>query len=313
MATPRGALSILGIPDPRDKTKRDLVNMYSDYILTGGKPATRQFGPPAGAASSEPGWGEPSEVSDEEEISQDKGQIVEFDNEEEDKTPPVAAEEEAAIAEDAGDESVDAAGALPAAGSARNAYEEQIIKELEAARAELLKQKKLGIADILGAGNIRKSAQLIRETEALNEQRQMKARDLALDILMRKSAGEEKRQAAERLEKYRQGLLDVRRAAAEKGPQDPSQVRADRIAAKAMFPNLPEDQAYAKYLREVKYRPPASRAPTERYDTAMARLQAKEEAGEPLTRAEKIELANYKKRLEKGDAIDRAIAERLGL
>lgn len=296
MATPRGAFSALGLPDPRDKTKQDLVQMYSDYIMTGGKTTPRQFGASTDQTSSEPGWGEPSEVSDEEAISQDKGQIAEVD-EKEDKPAAAAAEEEAAIAEDAGEETADAEGALSTVGSSKNTYEEEILKELQSAREELLKQKKLSIADILGAGNIRRSAELIRETEKLNEQRQMKARELALDILMRKSASEEKRQAAESLADYRRRMIEARMLTAEKGPQDPSQVRADRIAAKAMFPKLPEDQAYAKYLREVKYRPPAGPRPRdEDYRIRMGRLMGRQKQGLPLTPQEEAEIEQYKRR-----------------
>lgn len=309
MATPRSVFSALGIPDPRDKTKQDLVRMYSDYISTGqypsalekGKRTVRQFGPPAGAASSEPGWGEVSEISDEE-MSQDKGQIVEGDDDEDKASAQAAAaEEEAAVAEDAAAEGEDVAGGLAGAAPAKNTYEEEILKELEAARQEVLKQKKLSIADILGAGTIRKSAQLIRETEALNEQRQAKARELALDILMRKSESEDKRRKEEALAEYRKGIIAARMAAAEKGPQDPSQVRADRIAAKAMFPKLSEDQAYAKYLREVKYRPPAGPRPRdEDYRIRMGRLIAQQEAalknqGPPVTPAEAAEIEQYKK------------------
>ena len=298
MATPRGALSMMGLPDPRQKTsQQDFLRLLSDYIMTGNKPVARQIGPSASAASSEPGWGEPSEISDEEEISPDKGQLVEVDEEEE-KPAAAAAEEEAAIEEDAGEEAVDAAGPLSSV-PARNTYENEILSELEAAKAELLQQKRLSIADILGAGNIRKSAQLIRETEALNEQRKMKARELALDILMRKSASEEKRQAAEETAKYRQELLNVRRLAAMKGPEEvDKQVRS---RAKAMFPNLSPEAAYQKYVRDILNRPPAGPRPQpERYDITIAKLQEKEELhkeglGPPLTKREKFQIENYLK------------------
>lgn len=301
MATPRSVFSALGIPDPREKTKQDLVRMYSDYVITGGKKPTRQFGPPAGAASSEPGWGEVSEIADEE-MSQDKGQIVEGDDDEDKASAQAAAaEEEAAVAEDAAAEEADVAGGLAGAAPAKNTYEEEIIKELEAAREEVLKQKKLSIADILGAGNIRKSAQLIRDTEALNEQRKMKARELALDILMRKSESEDRRRKEEALAEYRRGIVAARLAAANKPAEEvDKQVRARAVA---QFPNLSPEAAYQKYVREILNRPPAGREPRpEDYRIRMGRLIAQQEAAEknqgpPVTPAEAAEIAQYKKQL----------------
>lgn len=294
MATPRGALSVLGIPDPRDKTKQDLVRMYSDYIMTGRKPGSPAPASKVAFDTGEPGWGEPSEVA-EEEISQDKGQVVEFNEEEDKPAAAAAAEEEAMTADEEEAAAVDSAGALPAA-EGETDYEKEILNELKAARDELLKQKRLSIADILGAGSMRKSAQLIRETEKLNEQRQMKARELALDILMRQSKTQRETKADQALAEYRKGIVEARMRAAQKGPEDPSQVRADRIAAKAMYPDLPEDQAYAKYLREVKYRPPAGPRPEkEDYRIRIGRIIGKKSRGIPLTPEEEGELKQAEK------------------
>jgi hypothetical protein len=302
MATPTGALSILGIPDPRDKTKQDLVNMFSDYIMTGGKPAVRQFGLTTSQTSNEPGWGEPSEISEEENISQDKGQIAEVDEKDEKANQAAAAaDEQAATDAETEAEAVDEAGPLSSVSSEKNTYENEILKELQSAREELLKQKKLSISDILGAGNIRKSAQLIRETEKLNEERQMKARELALDILMRKSASEEKRKQAEDLAEYRKGIIAARMAAANKPAEEvDKQVRARAVA---QFPNLSPEAAYQKYVREILNRPPAGREPRpEDYRIRMGRLIAQQEAAEknqgpPVTPSEAAEIAQYKRQL----------------
>ena len=310
MAVPMSnMLSATGLPDPRQKMREDLMRMYGDYILSGPKPAAPAAAPASAAASSLPGWGEITAAEDEEEeISEDKGQIVEVDEDEEEATTPAqpldAADEELeAAAEEEVEEPV----------SSADTYESEILKLLEEAKGKLLKPKKLSIADILGAGTMRRSAQLIGETEKLNEERQMKAQELALDILMRKSKIEKEREAAQALAKYRQGLIDVRRAAAEKGSQDPTQVRADRIAAKAMFPDLPEDQAYAKYLRDVKYRqrPASAQRPTE--SQMLASLRAKKARGQPMTVEDEQLLKVLEDKINRESALEAAMRRSLGL
>ena len=300
MALPMSSmLSATGLPDPRQNLREDLMRMYGYYILSGPKTTEPVVTPVSSSASTEPGWGDITPAEDEEEeISEDKGQIVEVDEDEEEATAPAqpldAADEELeAAAEEAAEEPV----------SGADTYESEILKLLQEARGKLLQPKKLSIADILGAGTMRRSAQLIGETEKLNEERQMKAQELALDILMRKSKIEKEREAAQALADYRKRMLEVRMASAQKGPQDPTQVRADRIAAIAMFPNLSEDQAYAKYLREVKYRTPPGREPRpEDYRIRMGKLIAQQEAakknqGPPVTPAEAAEIEQYKKQL----------------
>lgn len=297
MATPRGALSVLGIPDPRDKTKQDLVRMYSDYIMTGRKPGSPAPAAKAAFDTGEPGWGEPSEVA-EEEISQDKGQVVEFNEEEDKPSAAAAAEEEAMTADEEEAAAVDSAGALPAA-EGETDYEKEILNELKAARDELLKQKRLSIADILGAGSMRRSAQLIRETEKLNEQRQMKARELALDILMRQSKTQRETKADQALAEYRKGIVEARMLAAKKGPEEAD--KTIRARAVAQFPNLSPEAAYQKYVREILNRPPAGPRPEkEDYRIRMGRLMAQQQAAEknqgpPVTPAEAAEIEQYKK------------------
>lgn len=292
MATPRGALSVLGIPDPRDKTKQDLVRMYSDYIMTGRKPGSPAPASKVAFDTGEPGWGEPSEVA-EEEISQDKGQVVEFNEEEDKPAAAAAAEEEAMTADEEEAAAVDSAGALPAA-EGETDYEKEILNELKAARDELLKQKRLSIADILGAGSMRKSAQLIRETEKLNEQRQMKARELALDILMRKSETQRKREADQALAEYRKGIVEARMLAAKKGPEETD--KTIRSRAVATFPELSPQAAYQKYVVEILNRPPAGPRPEkEDYRIRIGRIIGKKSRGIPLTPEEEGELKQAEK------------------
>jgi hypothetical protein len=292
-----GALAMTGLGDPRADLKQDLMRMYSDYILG---PGVQKNQPAKTAASLEPGWGDPVEADEEEEISADKGQVVEFDEDEDEAQPanePEVTEEEAAA-----EEEIDAGLADVPAVSSKNKYEDELLALLEKAKTNLEAPKKLSIADILGAGTMRSSAELIRKTEQENEKRRQTAQELAVDILMRKSASEEKRQAAESLADYRNRMIAARLATASKGPQDPSQVRADRIAAKAMFPNIPEDQAYAKYLRDVKYkeRPPAGPRPA--LITRMAQIAIKRDKG-TATPEELRELQMYEEQQKRNTSI----------
>jgi hypothetical protein len=255
---------------------KNLREMYERYIIEGNDSilADRKkkfdVAKPK-AKSQEPGWGDISEVEDEEEVVEDSGEVIEPTEEDEEESAQQP--EKVPLADEEEDEEEPAQTKQQT--SRRNLYEEEIIKQLEEAKQKLLTPKQLGIADILGAGSIRKSADLIRSTQAENEERAMKAQDLALDILMRKSKSEQDRAEAEAREKYQQELLEVRKLAAGKVQQDPSQVRADKISAKAMFPNLPEDQAYAKYLREVKYRERPSAPPRPALITRMAQIRNK--------------------------------------
>ena len=281
---------------------KNLREMYERYIIEGNDSilANRKkkfdVAKPK-ARSEEPGWGDISEVEDEEELTQDQGRVIQPDEEDEDELVDQPEEVASAVEEDEGEPAQ-----AKQQASRRNLYEEEIIKQLEEAQKKLLTPKQLGIADILGAGSIRKSADLIRSTQAENEERAMKAQDLALDILTRKSRSEQERMAAEEQAKYRQALLEIRRLAAEKGQADPSQVRADKISAKAMFPNLPEDQAYAKYLREVKYRDRASAPPRPALITRMAQIRNKIKNG-TATPDEIEELRMYDEQQKKSSSI----------
>jgi len=281
---------------------KNLREMYERYIIEGNDSilANRKkkfdVAKPK-ARSEEPGWGDISEVEDEEELTQDQGRVIQPDEEDEDELVDQPEEVASAVEDDEGEPAQ-----AKQQASRRNLYEEEIIKQLEEAQKKLLTPKQLGIADILGAGSIRKSADLIRSTQAENEERAMKAQDLALDILTRKSRSEQERMAAEEQAKYRQALLEIRRLAAEKGQADPSQVRADKISAKAMFPNLPEDQAYAKYLREVKYRDRPSAPPRPALITRMAQIRNKIKNG-TATPDEIEELRMYDEQQKKSSSI----------
>jgi hypothetical protein len=281
---------------------KSLREMYERYIIEGNDNilASRKkkfdVAKPK-ARSEEPGWGDISEVEDEEELTQDQGRVIQPDEEDEDELVDQPEEVASAVEEDEGEPAQ-----AKQQASRRNLYEEEIIKQLKEAQKKLLTPKKLGIADILGAGSIRKSADLIRSTQAENEERAMKAEDLALDILTRKSRSEQERMAAEETAKYRQDLLEIRRLAAEKGQADPSQVRADKISAKAMFPNLPEDQAYAKYLREVKHLKRPSAPPRPALITRMAQIRNKIKNG-TATPDEIEELRMYDEQQKKSSSI----------
>lgn len=257
---------------------KNLREMYERYIIEGNDSILanrkKKFDvakPKAG--SEEPGWGDISEVEDEEELTQDQGRVIQPDEEDEDELVDQPEEVASAVEEDEGEPAQ-----AKQQASRRNLYEEEIIKQLEEAQKKLLTPKQLGIADILGAGSIRKSADLIRSTQAENEERAMKAQDLALDILMRKSKSEQDRAEAEAREKRQQELLEVRKLAAQRAPKDP-----DIIAiAKRMYPKLPEDQAIQKYL-DAKKAKPTPAAPRQTEAQLLASLRAKKKRGQQLT------------------------------
>jgi len=294
------ALAMTGLGDPREMLQKDLMRMYSDYILS---PGAQKNQPVKTAASLEPGWGDPVELEDEEEaeeISEDKGQIVELDAEEEEAQP--VSEPEVTEEEVAAEEEIDPGLADVPAVSGKNTYEDELLALLNKAKANLEAPKKLSIADILGAGTMRRSAELIRKTEQENEKRKQTAQELAIDILTRQSASEEKRRAAESLADYRNRMIAARLATASKGLQDPTQVRADRIAAKAMFPDLPEDQAYAKYLRDVKYKERSPAGPRPALITRMAQIAIKRDNG-TATPEELRELQMYEEQQKRNTTI----------
>lgn len=305
------ALAMTGLGDPRADLKQDLMRMYSDYILG---PGVQKNKPAKNAASLEPGWGDPVELEDEaedEEISADKGQVVEFAEDEDEAQPvnePEVTEEEAAA-----EEEIDAGLADVPAVSRKNTYEDELLALLEKAKANLEAPKKLSIADILGAGTMRRSAELIRKNELENEKRRQTAQELAVDILMRKSGSEEKRLAAESMADYRNRLLEIRRLAAQKGPQDPAQVRADQATAKARFPNLPPDQAYQAFVK-LKY--PERAAPTGPRLTdseKLASLRAKQKRGQRLTIEEQELLNVLNDRANKMGVVEQFMMKSLGL
>lgn len=306
MALPMSSmLGATGLPDPRQKTREDLMRMYRDYILSGPTAAPAATASPPASASSAPGWGEITAAEDEEEeISEDKGQLIEADLDEEEAPPAPQpldeAEEEAAevTAEEETEEPV----------SSADTYESEILKLLEEARGKILQPKKLSIADILGAGTMRRSAQLIGETEKLNEERQMKAQELALDILMRKSKIQKEREAAQALAKYRQGLIDVRRTTAEKGRPDPVTIQI----AKRTYPNLPENEAIQKYLDLIKPKPTrAAPRPTE--SQMLASLRAKKARGQPMTVEDEQLLKVLEDKINRESALEEAMRNALGL
>jgi hypothetical protein len=288
------ALAMTGLGDPREMLQKDLVRMYSDYILG---PGAQKNQPAKTAASLEPGWGDPVEADEEEEISADKGQIVEFDEDEDEAQPvnePEVAEEEAAA-----EEEIDAGLADVPAVSRKNTYEDELLALLEKAKSNLEAPKKLSIADILGAGTMRRSAELIRKTEQENEKRRQTAQELAVDILMRKSASEEKRQAAESLADYRRRMLG-------KPKPDPTIVQV----AKRAYPNLPEDKAIQAYLDSRKAKPSEPRlTETEK----LAALRAKQKRGQPLTLEEQELLTVLNDKVNRMGVMERAMMKSLGL
>jgi hypothetical protein len=288
------ALAMTGLGDPREMLQKDLVRMYSDYILG---PGAQKNQPAKTAASLEPGWGDPVEADEEEEISADKGQVVEFD-EDEDEAQPVN-ELEVAEEEAAAEEEIDPGLADIPAVSGKNTYEDELLALLDKAKANLEAPKKLSIADILGAGTMRRSAELIRKTEQENEKRRQTAQELAVDILMRKSASEEKRQAAESLADYRRRMLG-------KPKPEPTIVQV----AKKAYPNLPEDKAIQAYLDSKKAKPSEPRlTETEK----LAALRAKQKRGQPLTLEEQELLTVLNDKVNRMGVLERAMMKSLGL
>jgi len=288
------ALAMTGLGDPREMLQKDLVRMYSDYILG---PGAQKNQPAKTAASLEPGWGDPVEADEEEEISADKGQVVEFDEDEDEAQP--ANELEVAEEEAAAEEEIDPGLADIPAVSGKNTYEDELLALLDKAKTNLEAPKKLSIADILGAGTMRRSAELIRKTEQENEKRRQTAQELAVDILMRKSASEEKRQAAESLADYRRRMLG-------KPKPEPTIVQV----AKKAYPNLPEDKAIQAYLDSKKAKPSEPRlTETEK----LAALRAKQKRGQPLTLEEQELLTVLNDKVNRMGVLERAMMKSLGL
>jgi hypothetical protein len=291
------ALAMTGLDDPREMLQKDLMRMYSDYILS---PGAQKNQPVKTAASLEPGWGDPVELEDEEEaeeISEDKGQIVELDAEEEEAQP--VSEPEVTEEEVAAEEEIDPGLADVPAVSGKNTYEDELLALLNKAKTNLEAPKKLSIADILGAGTMRRSAELIRKTEQENEKRKQTAQELAIDILMRKSASEEKRQAAESLADYRRRMLG-------KPKPDPTIVQV----AKKAYPTLPEDKAIQAYLDSKKAKPSEPRlTETEK----LAALRAKQKRGQPLTLEEQELLTVLNDKVNRMGVLERAMMKSLGL
>jgi hypothetical protein len=146
---------------------------------------------------------------------------------------------------------------------------------------------------------MRRSAELIRKTEQENEKRRQTAQELAVDILMRKSGSEEKRQAAESLADYRRRMLG-------KPKPDPTIVQV----AKKAYPNLPEDKAIQAYLDSRKAKPSEPRlTETEK----LAALRAKQKRGQPLTLEEQELLNVLNDKANRTNAVEEAIMKSLGL
>lgn len=294
-----------GLPDPRDRLKRDMVNLYSKYIM-GTKPVAdvRRLGATV-SGQQQVNWGEP-ELIEEEDEGQTPAQVVAEEDETEDQVTAQASEdEEDALAEE-GEEMAGLSDVKKPEEKKKKSYDEMILEELEAAKLKLLEPKKLGIADILGAGNIRKSAALIRETEKENEERQMKARELALDILGRRSTAEKQQRAAEALADYRRQMIAARQAA---GASEAD--RQARSRAAALFPDLPPEKAYAEYLK--KYEPPPSgpRPASDPLDIRMGMIAQMRDTGVPRkpTPGELNALKYYEERQKRGGILD-ALLER---
>lgn len=297
-----------GLPDPRDRLKRDMVNLYSKYIM-GTKPTadvSRLGATVSGQAAVN--WGEPEPIDDEAD-EPTPAQVVSEEDESEDQVAAEAAEEDEDALEEEGAEMAGLSDVKKPEEKKKKTYDEMILEELEAAKAKLLEPKKLGIADILGAGNIRKSAALIRETEKENEERQMKARELALDILGRRSTAEKEQRAAEALADYRRQMIAARLAAANRGATEAD--RQARSRAAALFPDLPPEQAYAEYLK--KYEPPPSgpRPASQPLDFQMGMIAQMRDTGIPRkpTAGELKALEYYEKRQQRGSILD-ALLER---
>lgn len=292
-----------GLPDPRSKLQKDLVNLYSQYIM-GTKPTAdvRRLGATvAGQQAVE--WGEP-ELIEEEDDEQTSDQVISEDDDAEDEVAAQAAEDEDDSLEEEGEEMAGLSGVKKPEEKKKKSYDEMILEELEAAKEKLLQPNKLSVADILGAGTMRKSAALIREREKENEERGMEARKLALDILGRRSAQEEKQRAAEELAQYRRDSLAIRQAAANKGTAEAD--RQARSRATALFPNLPPDEAYAQYLKQYKPPPSGPRPASQPLDFQMGMIAQMRDTGIPRqpTAAELKALEYYEDRQKRGGILD---------
>jgi len=294
-----------GLPDPRNRLKRDMVNLYSKYIM-GTTPAAdvRKLGAtvPGQAAVN---WGEPELIEDEDE-EQASAQAVSEEDESEDQVAAQAAEEDEDALEEEGAAMAGLSDVKKPEEKKKKSYDEMILEELEFAKAKLLEPKKLSIADILGAGNIRKSAALIRETEKENEERQMKARELALDILGRRSTAEKEQRSAEALADYRRQMIAARQAA---GASEAD--RQARSRAAALFPNLTPEQAYVEYLKTYEPPPSGPRPASQPLDFQMGMIAQMRDTGIPRkpTPGELKALDYYEKRQKRGSILD-ALLER---
>ena len=294
-----------GLPDPRNRLKRDMVNLYSKYIM-GTTPAAdvRKLGAtvPGQAAVN---WGEPELIEDEDE-EQASAQAVSEEDESEDQVAAQAAEEDEDALEEEGAAMAGLSDVKKPEEKKKKSYDEMILEELEFAKAKLLEPKKLSIADILGAGNIRKSAALIRETEKENEERQMKARELALDILGRRSTAEKEQRTAEALADYRRQMIAARQAA---GASEAD--RQARSRAAALFPNLTPEQAYVEYLKTYEPPPSGPRPASQPLDFQMGMIAQMRDTGIPRkpTPGELKALDYYEKRQKRGSILD-ALLER---
>ena len=294
-----------GLPDPRNRLKRDMVNLYSKYIM-GTTPAAdvRKLGAtvPGQAAVN---WGDPELIEDEDE-EQASAQAVSEEDESEDQVAAQAAEEDEDALEEEGAAMAGLSDVKKPEEKKKKSYDEMILEELEFAKAKLLEPKKLSIADILGAGNIRKSAALIRETEKENEERQMKARELALDILGRRSTAEKEQRTAEALADYRRQMIAARQAA---GASEADKQARSRAAA--LFPNLTPEQAYVKYLKTYEPPPSGPRPASQPLDFQMGMIAQMRDTGIPRkpTPGELKALDYYEKRQKRGSILD-ALLER---
>ena len=282
-----------------------MVNLYSKYIM-GTKPTadvSRLGATVSGQQAVD--WGEPEPIDDEDE-EQTPAQVVSAEDESEDQVAAQAAEEDEDALEEEGAAMAGLSDVKKPEEKKKKTYDEMIIEEMQLIRDKLLEPKKLGIADILGAGNIRKSVALIRETEKENEERQMKARELALDILGRQSTSEKEQRSAQELAEYRKQMLAARIAA---GASEADKQARSRAAA--LFPNLTPEQAYVEYLK--KYEPPPSgpRPASQPLDLQMGMIAQMRDTGIPRkpTPGELKALDYYEKRQKRGSILD-ALLER---
>lgn len=282
-----------------------MVNLYSKYIM-GTKPTAdvRRLGATVSGQQAVD-WGEPEPIDDEDE-EQTPAQVVSAEDESEDQVAAQAAEEDEDALEEEGAAMAGLSDVKKPEEKKKKSYDEMILEELEAAKTKLLEPKKLGIADILGAGNIRKSAALIRETEKENEERQMKARELALDILGRRSTAEKEQRTAEALADYRRQMIAARQAA---GASEADKQARSRAAA--LFPNLTPEQAYVKYLKTYEPPPSGPRPASQPLDFQMGMIAQMRDTGIPRkpTPGELNALDYYEKRQKRGSILD-ALLER---